>query len=311
MAELVDALGLGPSGATRESSSLSVRTINMMNFLHNFQPNSILISFGNITIYWYGFFMMVAISVGLLITIYLAKKYKISTNNIIDLAFWVILFGIIGARLYELNIDFNYYQNNPLAIFKVWEGGLAIHGAIIGGLLTLFFYSKQIAKQNNKKISTTFWNLISIIVPGLALGQFIGRWGNYFNQELFGLPSSAPWAIPIDIMNRPINFISETYFHPTFLYESIGSLIIFIILFSWHLYILKRKKFSTAIFIRITSLYLFLYSVLRFSLEYLRIDPTLIIGYWRWPQIISIIIIIISIFLYIYSYNKKTIDQNN
>jgi phosphatidylglycerol:prolipoprotein diacylglycerol transferase len=286
----------------------------MINFLHNFQPESILLTIGPITIYWYGFFMMSAILVGLLFTIYLAKKYKINSNIIIDSAFWIILFGIIGARLYELIIDFNYYQQNPLAIFKVWQGGLSIHGAIIAGLITLYFFSRKISKQIKEKPTKIFWKLTAIITPGLALGQFIGRWGNYFNQELFGLPSKAPWAIPIEIINRPIAYMSNQYFHPTFLYESLGNLLIFLILFSIHIYILNKQKISTNVFIRITALYLFLYSVLRYSLEFLRLDPTLILGSMRWPQIISIFIIIVSICLFIYSFtiNKnKTIDQNN
>jgi phosphatidylglycerol:prolipoprotein diacylglycerol transferase len=252
--------------------------------------------------------MMSAILIGLLFIIYLAKRYKVETNTIVDLAFWVILFGIIGARLYELIIDFNYYQSNPFAIFKVWEGGLAIHGAIIAGLITLYFFSKNIAKKTNEKHSKVFWKLTAIITPGVALGQFIGRWGNYFNQELFGLPSKASWAIPIDVINRPINYISEKYFHPTFLYESLGNLLIFLILFSIHLFILKKDKNNNAIFIRITALYLFLYSILRFVLEFLRLDPTLVLGSIRWPQIISLIIILATIFLFIYSYYKHDKD---
>lgn len=260
--------------------------------------------------------MMSAILAGLLFIVYLAKRYKIEINIIIDLAFWIILFGIIGARLYELIIDFNYYQQDPLAIIKVWQGGLAIHGAIIAGLITLYFFSKKIAKQLKEKHSKTFWKLTAIITPGLALGQFIGRWGNYFNQELFGLPSKAPWAIPIDIINRPIAYISNQYFHPTFLYESLGNLLIFIILFSIHTYILNKKKLSTAVFIRISALYLFLYSALRYALEFLRLDPTLVLGSMRWPQIISIVIILVSIYLFVYSFiidkrEIKTIDQNN
>lgn len=287
----------------------------MINFLHTFQPESILIAFGPITIYWYGFFMMSAILAGLLFIIFLAKKYKIKKGVIIDLAFWMILFGIIGARLYELIIDFNYYQANPLSIFKVWQGGLAIHGAIIAGLITLYFFSKKSAKTLNEKHNKTFWKLTAIITPGLALGQFIGRWGNYFNQELFGLPSKAPWAIPIELINRPIAYISNQYFHPTFLYESLGNLFIFLILFSIHYYILKKKNINTAVFIRITALYLFLYSILRYTLEFIRLDPTLILASMRWPQIISAIIVLISIYLFIYSFtiNKKSkaIDQNN
>jgi phosphatidylglycerol:prolipoprotein diacylglycerol transferase len=260
--------------------------------------------------------MMLAILTGLLFIIYLAKRYKVSSEIIIDLAFWMILFGIIGARLYELIIDFNYYQSNPLAIFKIWQGGLAIHGAIIAGLITLYFFSKKISNKVKETHVKTFWSLTAIITPGLALGQFIGRWGNYFNQELFGLPSKASWAIPIDIINRPIAYISNQYFHPTFLYESLGNLLIFLILFSIHLYRLNKKRFSTTVFIRISALYLFLYSVLRYTLEFLRLDPTLVLSSIRWPQIISIVIILISIYLLIYSFiiDKKknnTIDQNN
>jgi phosphatidylglycerol:prolipoprotein diacylglycerol transferase len=252
---------------------------------------------------------MLAILTGFLFIIYLAKRYKIKTDIIIDLAFWIILFGIIGARLYELIIDFNYYQNYPLAIFKIWQGGLAIHGAIIAGFITLYFFSKNIAKKINKKHSVIFWKLTAIITPGVALGQFIGRWGNYFNQELFGLPSKASWAIPINLLNRPIEYISEEFFHPTFLYESLGNLLIFLILFSIHLYILKKDKINTNTFIRVSTLYLFLYSLLRFILEFLRLDPTLVLGSMRWPKIISLIIIVISLFLFIYSYYKHAKDK--
>ena len=260
--------------------------------------------------------MMTSILLGLLFIIYLSKKYKIKTDLIIDLAFWVILFGLIGARLYELIIDFNYYQQNPIAILKVWQGGLAIHGAIIFGLITLYFFSKRISKRTKKSHSKTFWQLTAIITPGLALGQFIGRWGNYFNQELFGLPSKAPWAIPIDIYHRPINYMSNEYFHPTFLYESLGSLAIFITLTLIHFYIIKKSKINTYIFIRISALYLFLYSALRYFLEFLRLDPTLILGSMRWPQIISLVIILVSIYLFIYSIQlkqkgNKAIDQYN
>lgn len=302
MAELVDALGLGPSGATRESSSLSVRTLNIMfGFLHNNIPQSIFLNLGSVSIHWYGVFIVLAICSALLISIFLAKKYKISVDLIIDLAFWLILGGIVGARFYELIIDFDYYRNNFLAIFKIWQGGLSIHGALILGIIVLFLFLKINAKKYKIKFSDLFWKLLAVIVPGMALGQAIGRWGNYFNQELFGLPSNLPWSIPIEILDRPLEYISFNYFHPTFLYESIGNFLIFLILISIHFFILKFKDLNRVIGMRMVSIYLFFYSLLRFCLEFIRLDETLVLWGWRWPQIISIIIITISIFLFIYS----------
>lgn len=244
--------------------------------------------------------MVLAIFSALIITIYLAKKYSINKDFIFDLAFYLIIGGIIGARLYELIIDFDYYSHNFLAIFKIWQGGLSIHGAIIGGIIALVLFIKIKAKNS------MFWPLLALIVPGLALGQAIGRWGNYFNQELFGIPTKLSIGIPIDVQHRPLEYISQTHFHPTFFYESLGSLIIFMVLIFLHK-ILTKKGLSLSVSIKITAMYLFLYSILRFSLEFLRLDPTLILLGWRWPQIISILIIIISIFIFIKSFyvNRK------
>ncbi len=281
-----------------------------MSFLHNFQPESILFTLGPITIYWYGLFMVISIILALIITTHLAKRYDLKPSLIIDLAFWLILFGFIGARLYELIIDFDYYYQNPLAIVKIWQGGLAIHGAIITGLITLYLFSKNLREKLSQSTINIFWKLTAIIVPGLALGQAVGRWGNYFNQELFGLPSNLPWAIPITLFYRPIEYISINFFHPTFLYESIGCLIIFIVLMIYHKKI-KNQINPIKHFIRITALYLLLYSVLRFSLEFLRLDPTLTIFNWRWPQIISIILILISIYLFFISRKHEKDIQTN
>lgn len=305
MAELVDALGLGPSGVTRESSSLSARTLIMLNFLHSNNPQSIFLNLGPLSIHWYGVFIVLAIASALFLTIFLAKKHKISVDLIIDLAFWLILGGIIGARFYELIIDFGYYRHNFFAIFKIWQGGLSIHGALILGTVVLFLFLKINSKKYDIKFFDLFWKLLAIIVPGMALGQAIGRWGNYFNQELFGLPSNMPWSIPIDILHRPLEYISYDYFQPTFLYESMGNFLIFLILLSIYIFILKFKKLNRAIAMRIVSLYLFLYSLLRFSLEFIRLDETLVLWGWRWPQIISIIIITVAICLFIYSYHES------
>ena len=170
---------------------------------------------------------------------------------------------------------------------------------MIAGIITLIIFTKK-----NK---LNFFKLTAIITPGLALGQAIGRWGNYFNQELYGLPSNLSFAIPIEFKNRILNYISYDYFHPTFLYESIGNLIIFTILILMHVYIIKKKKFSEIYSLTIVFSYLIFYSLLRFSLEFIRIDKTPEILGLRSPQIASILIIFASIIFITYKHlkNKK------
>lgn len=200
----------------------------------------------------------------------------------------MVLFGIIGARAYEIFLEFPYYWSHPSQMLKIWEGGLAIHGAIIFGAITLFLYIKK-----NK---LDFWKLMAIIVPGLALGQAIGRFGNWFNQELFGLPTNLPWGIPISAVNRPLEYISQIFFQPTFLYESLGLLIIAAFLFT----LLRREKnnLSRKNAMRVGAYYLALYSILRFSLEFIKVDPTPVFLGLRWPQFISLVIIVVAIIIY-------------
>ncbi len=266
----------------------------MINFLHSFNPEPILASFGPFHIYWYGLFMVSSIIIALLITIKLASYYKILSDTIIDLGFWIILSGLAGARLYDCFLNFSYYQKNPLDIFKIYQGGLAIHGALIGGLAAGLIFINNYAKKNNLNFKDELWKLLAIIAPGLALGQALGRWGNYFNQELFGLPTNLPWGIPINILNRPINYTTSNFFHPTFLYESLGNLIIFSILLSSQIYLIKKNKQNYKNYVIIVSAYFILYSILRFSLEFIKIDETPVMFGWRWPQIISLAIIIIT-----------------
>ena len=260
----------------------------MFSLLHNFLPQPILFHLGFITVRWYGLVIVLAILAAMSLTLYLSRRFKIDSEKIWDLSFYLVLFGIIGARIYEIFLEFPYYSANPSQILKIWEGGLAIHGAIIAGAITLYIFIR--------KYKLDFWTLLAIITPGLALGQAIGRWGNWFNQELFGLPTNLPWGIPIDILNRPLEYVNQTYFQPTFLYESIGNLIIVSFLF-WLL--LKNKDGLTKkIAMRVSAYYLALYSLLRFSLEFIKVDITPVFLDLRWPQIISVIIFIVAIIIY-------------
>ncbi len=263
----------------------------MINFLHTFHPKAILISFGPIDVYWYGLLIVVGILSAIAITLKLASFYNIKKDAIMDVAFWLVVSGIIGARIYHILLEHKYYINNPIDIIQVWQGGLAIHGGIIAGLIVIWLYCKK-HKLNG-------WLIAALIAPGMALAQAIGRWGNYFNQEIIGKPTELPWGIPIDLINRPAEYINSAYFHPAFLYESIGNLIIFIILISIHAWIIKKRAVSCELRVMryelcVTS-YVILYSTLRFTTEFIRIDPTPVLFGLRFPQIISLIIIFIAL----------------
>jgi phosphatidylglycerol:prolipoprotein diacylglycerol transferase len=280
----------------------------MFTLLHSFHPQPILLSFGPLTIYWYGLFIVLGILAALAVTFYLAKRYEIKRDKIFDLVFWLIIGGLIGARVYDIFLQLPYYIEHPLQTLQIWKGGLAIHGAIIAGLIIIWFFVRK------QKIN--FWKLTALMTPGLALGQAIGRWGNYFNQELFGLPTNLPWGIPIDVINRPLNYLSAQFFHPTFLYESIGNFLIFIILITANICFFRRhnneensgtKTAASRFYVWITALYMILYSILRFTLEFIRVDEAPSILGLRWPQIISLIIIILfTLILSFRSHAPKT-----
>ena len=225
------------------------------------------------------------ISLALLLCLFLvlrlAKSRGLNSDQIYDLAFWSVLGGIIGARLYEVFIlNWSYYAANLSAIVKIWEGGLAIHGAIIGGATAVWLWAR-VNRQN-------FWQLVDLIALAMPLGQAIGRWGNYFNQELFGYPTNWPIGLPIAKNWRPLGWENFTYFQPTFLYESLLDLILFLILL---LIFQKIKTRNGTIFL----FYLIGYAVIRFLMEFLRLDPTSTLGPWRWPQFISLLIFFLAL----------------
>lgn len=277
----------------------------MINFLHTYNPEPIIFSLGPIDIHWYGMFILVGILAAIFIASKLGSYYGVKHDTIMDLAFWLVLGGILGARIYHVFLELPYYLEHPLNIFKIWQGGLAIHGGIIAGVIIIYFYAKK------HKISP--WLLASLLAPGLALAQAIGRFGNYFNQELFGLPTDLPWGIPISEVNRPFEYINNQFFHPTFIYESLGNLIIFIILIFIHIKIIKKSKSADNNSLHITHYtlpaisYSILYSILRFSLEFIRIDETPKLLGLRFPQIASIIIIAGATILLLK--NKKKYDS--
>jgi len=276
-----------------------------MDFLHFYHPAPIIFSFGPITIYWYGLLMALAIILGALIFYYFVKRLKVKSALVIDLLFYLLIFGLLGGRLYHVLSEFSYYYHAPLKIFFIWQGGLGIYGATIGGALALYFFVKKNQNKinfspvtNRLSLGAYILMLMDLLVPSLALGQALGRFGNYFNQELFGLPTSLPWGIPIDSTNRPIEFINFEFFHPLFLYESLFCFLLFIFLF-----LLARKIYLTATSVKTTpglilTFYLFGYSIWRFFIEFLRLDSQPIFLTLRLGQWASLFLIILAIFIY-------------
>ncbi len=255
----------------------------MFNFLHSYAPKPVLLYIGHLTIYWYGLFIVLGILLAVLVVLKLAEKYHVSKETVIDSVFYMVIAGIIGARVYHVLLELPYYFKNPLSVFKIWEGGLAIHGAIVAGLITVWLFAKKRGMDP--------FLLLAIFAPGLALGQAIGRWGNYFNQELYGAPTALPWGIPIEPINRVLSHYSAKYFHPTFLYESLGCFAIFLLLLYLHSWMIKKgvQKFQLPLLAYLVS-----YSLLRFFLEFIRIDPTPEFLGLRFPQIISLVLIILA-----------------
>lgn len=246
-------------------------------------PGEIAFSLFNYPVHWYGIIMALSIIIGLYVVSIIRKHYysSISEDLILDLSFYLIIGGILGARLYYVLLDIRYYITHPLEILAVWHGGLSIHGAILGAVIVGAIY----IKRNNQN----FLEIADLFTYGLIIGQAIGRWGNFFNSEAFGIPTNLPWKLFIPISRRPLEFYNINYFHPTFLYESLLNLIIFIILFCGIRKFSKNKK--GIIFFS----YLILYSTVRFFIESLRIDSVLNIKSIPIAQLMSVILIITGI----------------
>ena len=218
---------------------------------------------GTLAIHWYGILIALAVIASISIAIIEAKRRGQRTEQVFNLALIVIPLGAIGARLYHVIDEWEYYIHNPALI--IGGQGLGIFGAIIGGAIGLIIYTKW------KKLGTLRW--LDITAPGLLLAQAIGRWGNFFNQELYGYPTDLPWAIYIDPNHRLPNYETFSHFHPLFLYEFLWNLLGFSILM-----ILGRRFRNRLMDGDIFLLYVIYYSVGRFFLEGLKIDVWTITG---------------------------------
>lgn len=257
--------------------------------------NRVLLDLGFIKIYWYSVTMFLGVFLGIIIAYIEIKRKKINLTDFENLAFYAIIFGFLGARLYYVLFNLDYYISSPIEILKVWNGGLAIHGGIIGAIVTIYIYCKK------KKLD--FPLMVDILVPALMIGQVIGRWGNFFNSEAHGGIVTRSFLESLHLPNFIINgmFINGNYYHPTFLYESCLNLIGFGIIMFLRYY--KKTKITF-----ITGFYLVWYSVIRFFIESLRTD-SLMLGNLRMAQVISVILFIIGLFIMILSRKKEKYNR--
>lgn len=247
-------------------------------------PGAIAIQIGSLNIYWYGITIAIAFLSGLFFTIKIAKDtYKNETivEHVYNISFYGFIGAILGARLYYILLNTDYYFSNPIEIFQLYKGGLSIHGAILGAFITGSIYTIK-----NKIQTLKYADLFAF---GLLLGQALGRWGNFFNSEAFGKPTELPWKLYIPIESRPEIYSNQEFFHPTFLYESIWNLLILTVLFFF-----IKKQFIDKHGIIFFS-YLILYSIGRILIEGIRLDSVLDIYGIPVAQIASIIIISIGI----------------
>lgn len=256
-----------------------------MDFIDRFRGdklNPVAFEIFGMPVRWYGIIISFGIVLATIITIKQAKKKGYTEDLVIDLLLFAIPGSIIGARLYYVIFSWDRYKDNLGDIINIRQGGLAIHGGLIAAFLITFIYVK-IKKMN-------FWNIADIFAPGIILGQAIGRWGNFVNQEAHGGPTDLPWGIMIEGQKV----------HPTFFYESLWNFLILIFLI-W--YRDNKVKVNGEIFL----FYISLYSVGRYFIEALRTD-SLMLGNFKIAQLISLVSILIS--AVIFAIRRKNHSQD-
>lgn len=252
---------------------------------------------GFIQVYWYSIFIFLGILTGFFFIYKEAKRKKINDEILLDLIFNSILIGIIGARLYYVIFNLPYYLSNIIEIFEIWNGGLAIHGGIISALIFIYYYCK--------KHDVKFIDILDIFVVGLIIGQAIGRWGNFFNQEAYGGLTTYNELVNDGIPTFIINgmFILGEYRQPTFFYESLWCLFGFISM------IIIRRLSKTLKKGQLTSFYLIWYGIARLFIEGLRTD-SLMLGPIKIAQVVSVIFIVVGLYLFIKYKDKKGIEYS-
>lgn len=244
--------------------------------------------FGVLAIHYYGLIIALAAAAGLWLAMRRTAAFGIEPKQAEDILFWLIIGGFIGARLYHVLSSIGYYWIHPLDILKVYNGGLSIYGAVLGGILTLWIFKRLFA------IRYSLFTLLDWLAPAVLLGQIIGRFGNLFNYEAFGYPTNLAWKMFVGKNFRPVQFQNEIFFHPWFLYEVLGNLVILFVLLKIVGPRYKKSSPGTLVFF-----YILLYNSLRFCLEFLRIDSTFL-GAFRLNALASLALVIVSVCALLY-----------
>lgn len=256
----------------------------------------VMFSVGPISIYWYSALIIIAVIIGYNIVVNYSKKLDYKTGAIMDMVLGLVMAAIVGARVYYVAFNFEAYRDDLLEILMIWNGGLAIYGAIIGGVLYILYYCK--------KRDLNFIKLLDIFSLSLLLGQAIGRWGNFFNSEAYGGKTTYEALQNLFIPEFIINgmYIEGSYRVPTFLFESLWCLLGVVILF-----FIRRRDLQVNG--RQISFYLIWYGIGRFFIEGLRSD-SLYLGDFRISQIVSIVLIIVGVLIRIFIKRKNKKSNN-
>jgi phosphatidylglycerol:prolipoprotein diacylglycerol transferase len=244
-------------------------------------PGPLVFQLGPFALRWYGLLIAVAVLLGLSLATRLGRARGIEPGLIADLLPVLVLGAVIGARLYYVALEWRQYSGNWLDAIAIWRGGIAIHGALLGGTLATVLFCRWRRQP--------FWPLLDVLVPAVALGQAIGRWGNFFNSEAFGRPTDLPWKLAIPVAQRPVEFLDQAHFHPTFLYESVWNLGVCILLL-----VLFRQASRGRIQLlpgALSCVYLMAYSSLRLDPLCLLSNPPFCEGGLRMAQLVSLVLI--------------------
>ncbi len=265
------------------------------------------IQIGPLTLNYYGLIIMVGVIAATILSYFEAKRRQLNTEIILDSLTWVVLGGIIGARIWhiltppasmvEQGITTMYYLTHPLDAIAIWRGGLGIPGAVAGGALAFYLYARK------RDIHFGLW--ADVFAPGLALGQAIGRWGNFVNQEVYGSPTDLPWGITIDPQHRLPEFMEYSTYHPLFLYESLFNLAnMFFLLWISRRYQDKLKHGDVFL------TYLVTYPIFRFFMEYLRLDNSYVGGI-NANQTLMLVIAVLALGFITWRHRKTLISQKD
>ena len=258
--------------------------------------NPVIFNIGNFELRWYSVLIAIAVIIGYVLIINESRRFKIKKEFMFNMMFWTLIFAIIGARLYYVAFNLEYYRTNILEIFQIWKGGLAIHGALLFGAITIIIYCKKYKVRVGK--------ILDIIVPALLLGQAIGRWGNFFNSEAYGSIVSYQQLVNMKIIPQFIidnMFINGSYHLPMFYFESLWCLLGFFL----SLFLRRRKYIKDG---QLVAFYMMWYGVARFVIETFRTDALLFNGI-RVARVVSVLMFIIGLIIQFIQSRKPKLDE--